>query len=65
MLYECYTDDEPTIELSTALVPLKQLDFSYEDHGISMEIVYELHGKDILLEQYMAFRSKGVLDDEE
>lgn len=65
ILYECYTDEEPTVELSTPLVPLEYLDFTLEPNGITMEIIYELHGKDILLNQYMAFRSKGVIDVEE
>ncbi|MBN2793785.1 MAG: DUF4860 domain-containing protein [Clostridia bacterium] len=65
MLYECYTDEAPTIELSMPLVALDYLDFTLEPNGITMEIIYELHGEDILLDQYIAFRSKGVIDVQE
>lgn len=56
MMYECYTDEKPTLELSMAIVPVKDLTFEYHNHQIITSLVYEYQGKDISVEQVTTLR---------
>lgn len=64
-MYECYTDVVPTINLSTEIVPVKNLSFrEIKDKGqIVMNLDYEYQGKVIPIEQITTLRSRGDYDD--
>lgn len=64
LMYECYTEIEPTIQLSTKIIPVDNLNFEKEGNQIVMTIDYEYHGKIIPIEQRTTLRSKGVSHDE-
>jgi hypothetical protein len=59
VLYECYTDQIPTVALSTKIATLANFDFDQDNQRITMTLDYEYHGEVMRLEQTMALRSKG------
>lgn len=58
-LYECYTDMEPSLDLSTPIAQIGSMDFEITDGMITMSIEYEYHGEIMILDQVMALRSGG------
>lgn len=60
MLYECYTDMEPTFELSTEIIPAEGVEFSQEGNKIVMSIIYEYQGQNMRLEQVTYLRTGGL-----
>lgn len=63
ILYESYTDLEPTIHLSTEIVPVDNLSFEVVKGQIITKIEYEYHGQMIPIEQVTTLRSEGEKDD--
>jgi len=59
IMFECYTDEEPSIHLSTEIVPVKNLEFEMIGNQIIMTLRYEYHGTMIPIEQIITLRSKG------
>ncbi len=59
IMFECYTDEEPSIHLSTEIVPVKNLEFEMIENQIIMTLRYEYHGTMIPIEQIITLRSKG------
>lgn len=62
-LYECYTDTVPSLELSTEIVPVKNLSFEVEDRCVLMSLAYEYHGKMIQITQKTYLRSEEAKDE--
>lgn len=58
MMYECYTDEEPTIHLSTEIVPVNDLTFEKKNNQIIVRLKYEYQGTIIPVEQMTTLRSK-------
>ena len=58
-LYECYTDAEPSLLLSTPIAKVSALDFEQSNKRITMSIEYEYHGEVLRLDQVMALRAGG------
>jgi hypothetical protein len=59
MLYECYTDMVPTINLSTEIIPVKGVSFNQEGSLITMTVDYEYLGKYLKLNQVISLRTGG------
>jgi putative component of toxin-antitoxin plasmid stabilization module len=59
ILYECYTDEIPSIQLSTEIVPVKALEFTQDDNKITVILEYEYQGNLIPVEQVTYLRSEG------
>lgn len=59
IMYECYTDILPTIQLSTEIVPVSNLSFEENNGQIIMKLDYEYQGEMIPIEQKTSLRSKG------
>lgn len=57
-LFECYTDEIPTLELSTKVADVKEMTMSLQDHQLQVEMLYEYHGKDIHIEQIISLRGE-------
>lgn len=58
IMFECYTDEEPSLHLSTEIVPVKNLEFEMIGNQIVMTLDYEYHGTMIPIEQITTLRSK-------
>ncbi len=58
IMFECYTDEEPSLNLSTEIVPVKNLEFEMIGNQIVMTLDYEYHGTMIPIEQITTLRSK-------
>lgn len=58
MMYECYTDTVPSLNLSTEIVPIPQLDFDMVDSTVLMTISYEYQGQMIEVTQKTYLRSE-------
>ncbi|MBI9015535.1 MAG: DUF4860 domain-containing protein [Clostridiales bacterium] len=63
IMYECYTDIEPTIQLSTEIIPVSNLSFEESNGQIIMKLDYEYQGEMIPIEQKTSLRSKGDHND--
>jgi len=59
IMYECYTDIDPTIRLSTEIIPVSNLSFEESNGQIIMKLDYEYQGDMIPIEQKTTLRSKG------
>ena len=59
ILYECYTDVMPSLELSTAIVAVNQLEFYQDKQKITVKLSYEYQGNLIPVEQVTYLRSEG------
>jgi len=62
-MYESYTDIEPSIHLSTKIIPVDNLLFEKDKNQIVMKLDYEYKGKVIPIEQRTTLRSKGGQDE--
>ncbi|MCH4890046.1 DUF4860 domain-containing protein [Acidaminobacter sp. JC074] len=63
IMYECYTDEEPIIALSSEIVPVKDLEFKMDSNKVIMSLSYEYQGTMIPIEQVTTLRSKGENDE--
>lgn len=63
MMYECYTDEAPSIHLSTEIVPVNELSFEKKNNQIIMRLKYEYQGTMIPIEQITTLRSKEGIDE--
>lgn len=58
-LYECYTDEEPTMEMSTAIIASEGIRFEYtlDQHTIKVHYVVKVKEKQQEIEQLITLRS--------
>lgn len=59
ILYECYTDLQPTLALSSEIIPVKNVSFKQNGSIIHMTLLYEYHGVDMELTQSTYLRTGG------
>lgn len=59
IMYECYTDVSPTLDLSAEIVPLDGLSFEIIAGNVETTITYEYQGKPIEITQVTTLRSGG------
>lgn len=59
ILYECYTDMEPSLKLSTEIIPVQNLTFDQSGSRITTTLDYEYQGKVISLNQVTVLRTGG------